>query len=129
MKLFLSYTDRDAKLGGEFKSALEKQGVDTLDYSHVRPGENWREKIIDGIKEADAVVVFVGSPAHLGSGWAGYEVGSASALDKDVWVLKPKFLSMTDLPADLKGYRTIDIDPAAPDKAVRSLILRTKTAA
>ena len=129
-KIFLSYSHQDAELAGGLRTALERLGAQTFDPSaNVRAGDDIRKKIIEGIKKSDFVLLLVSSDAGSFRSWADYEVGSASALDKDVWVMKPNSLSIRDLPINFAGFHTLDFDPKAPDKAAKRLLSSVKAAA
>ena len=77
---------------------------------------------MDGIRRSDWIVVLMTQPYRVVSDWIGYEVGSASALGKDIVVMKPSSFSANDLPSDLAGWRMIDFDAASPDKMARTFV-------
>jgi hypothetical protein len=56
------------------------------------------------------------------SGWMGYEVGSASALGKDIVVLKPQSLSVRDLSAEIGTLPMIDFDQTTPETAAKKIV-------
>ncbi|HEY4941381.1 MAG TPA: toll/interleukin-1 receptor domain-containing protein [Rhizomicrobium sp.] len=121
-QVFLSYTHRDKTLVAAVERELKKLGVTAFNPGgDIKPGEDWRKSVMKAIKLSDLVVVFLADPTTVASSWIGYEVGSASALGKDVVVMKPSSFSVGDLPSDLAGWRTLDFDPARPAKTAKAL--------
>ena len=122
-RIFLSHSGRDQALAGSLRRALGKLGVSAFSAEHdLKPGDDWSKSVLDAIRRSDQVVVLLTEPGSAAASWIGYEVGSASALGKDVVVMKPSSFAMRDLPNDLVGWRTIDFDPNSPDKTAKALV-------
>jgi hypothetical protein len=122
-RVFLSYSQRDRDLATAFRQELKKLGVSTFDpVKDLKAGTEWRKAIMDGIRQSDWVVVLWTRPQTAESTWIGYEVGSASALGKDIVVMKPTSYSASDLPSDLAGWRTLDFEPSSPNKMAKTLV-------
>lgn len=129
-RVFLSYPNQDRKLAAEVGRELSRLGVSSYDPdTELKAGDDWRKAIMKGIRESDAVVVFVTEPRLAASSWIGYEVGSASALGKDVFVMKPAAFSMSDLPSDLTASYVLDFDVSSPSDTARALASRLRVAA
>jgi hypothetical protein len=60
MKVFISYSSKDEALATKIVASLEAAGLDAW-YSkrEIMPGDNWAEKIANGLKESNAMVVLV----------------------------------------------------------------------
>jgi TIR domain len=60
MKVFISYSSKDEALATRIVASLEAAGLDAW-YSkrEIMPGDNWAEKIANGLKESNAMVVLV----------------------------------------------------------------------
>jgi hypothetical protein len=60
MKVFISYSSKDEALATRIVASLEAAGLDAW-YSkrEIMPGDNWAEKIANGLRESNAMVVLV----------------------------------------------------------------------
>jgi TIR domain/Nucleoside 2-deoxyribosyltransferase len=122
-RIFLSYSAQDRKLVTALERALERLGVSAFNPADdVKAGSDWREAILDGIRKSDRVVVLLTQPHVAAHTWTGYEVGAATALGKEVVVMKPSDFSIADLPGDLASWRTLDVDPSSPEKMALALV-------
>ena len=64
MKVFISYSSKDEALAARLVAALEKAGLDAwYQKREIMPGDNWAEKIAQGLKESNAMVVLVTADA------------------------------------------------------------------
>lgn len=96
--------------------------MDSWSPEDMRPGDNWREQVLEHVRRADFIVVLASAPSVLhGSSAARFEVGSASALGKAVFVVIPDKYSTRDLPDDLKSERVVFADIREPDRAAEKL--------
>jgi len=60
MKVFISHSSQDEMLAGNIVSYLEKAGFDVwYDKREIMPGDNWADKIGQGLRESDAMVVLL----------------------------------------------------------------------
>lgn len=67
MKVFITYASKDEALAGKLAASLEEAGLDAwYDKREILPGDNWAEKISQGLKESKAMVVLV-TPTALES--------------------------------------------------------------
>lgn len=129
-QIFLSYSSRDRALAAALGRELKKLGVSAFSpEGDMKPGEDWSKTVMEAIRKSNQVVVLLTEPYMAAASWIGYEVGSASALGKDIVVMKPSSFSVGDLPSDLAGWRMIDFDPASPDRAARTLVSNLAPAA
>lgn len=64
MKVFISYSSKDEALATRLVASLEAAGLDAwYQKREVLPGDNWAEKIAQGLKESNAMVVLVSADA------------------------------------------------------------------
>lgn len=60
MKVFISYAHNDEALAAKIVASLEKAGLDAwYDKREIMPGDNWADKIAQGLRESDAMVVIL----------------------------------------------------------------------
>ncbi len=60
MKVFISYAHKDELLAAKVVTYLEKSGLDAwYDKREIMPGDNWADKIAQGLRESDAMVVLL----------------------------------------------------------------------
>jgi hypothetical protein len=123
--VFLSYSERDAKLGKRVETELKHLGLEALNAARaVRAGDDWRKAIQAAIKRADALIVLVLTPQFLSSSWMSYEVGIAEALGKVVMTLLANKHSVSELPADFASTQIIEFDPLASERAAHDIASR-----
>src|ERR1700741_1688249 len=120
-RVFLSYSSADRKLAAGVTRELEKLGISAFIDSDLAPGAGWSATIMDELRKADSIVVFLTKPHAPVSSWAQYEIGAASALENTLFIAKPSSLSVRDLPIDVSSVQMIDFDPASPKKTARAL--------
>lgn len=64
MKVFISYAHKDKALAAKVVASLEKAGLDAwYDKREIMPGDNWADKIAQGLRESDAMVVILTAQA------------------------------------------------------------------
>src|SRR5262245_20728775 len=67
MKVFISHSGKDDSLAEQIASHLERAGLEVwFDRREIMPGDNWADKIAQGLRESDAMVVLLTEDA-LGS--------------------------------------------------------------
>ena len=67
MKVFISHSSKDEALASQITCSLEAAGFDVwFDKYEVLPGDNWADKVAQGLRESDAMVVLV-TPTALES--------------------------------------------------------------
>lgn len=60
MKVFISHSGKDDSLAEQIASYLERVGLEVwLDKREIMPGDNWADKIAQGLRESDAMVVLL----------------------------------------------------------------------
>ena len=78
-RLFLSYSNRDKEIAVSFAEALRKRGHElTFDVESVVAGDNWRELLMEGLRQADGLVVLM-AESSLSSQFVLSEIGAARA--------------------------------------------------
>jgi hypothetical protein len=64
MKVFISHSNKDDVLAERIASYLERAGLDVwYDKREIMPGDNWADKIAQGLRESDAMVVLLSDGA------------------------------------------------------------------
>jgi hypothetical protein len=64
MKVFVSYSCKDEELASKLVASLEDAGLDAwFKKREILPGDNWAEKISQGLKESNAMVVLLTADA------------------------------------------------------------------
>ena len=64
MKVFISYSSKDEALATKLVASLEAAGLDAwFNKREILPGDNWAEKIAQGLKESNAMVVLLSADA------------------------------------------------------------------
>ena len=67
MKVFISHSSEDEALASKVVSYLEQAGLDVwYDGREIMPGDNWADKVAQGLRESEAMVVLV-TPSALQS--------------------------------------------------------------
>src|SRR5262249_6685835 len=82
--VFISYSRDDLEFADQLDAALAKFGFSTtLDRREVAGGEDWKNRLVNLIRDADTVV-FVLSPSSVGSPECREELETASRLAKRI---------------------------------------------
>lgn len=83
-KVFLSYSSRDSDFAELAKLKLEASGIEVwLDQGTLRPGEEWRNAIEEGINSSDALIVVL-SPNSSTSSYVTFEWAYAFGKEKKI---------------------------------------------
>jgi cellulose biosynthesis protein BcsQ len=100
---FISYSWEDKEFARLLHERLEGLGIRCwLDEHQLRPGDNMRERINQGIRLGDKVLLCA-SKSSLTSSWVDHEIGIA--LKKEMQILKERGQNIVALiPLDLDGY-------------------------
>jgi hypothetical protein len=111
--IFLSHSGEDTPSARELAQLLRPAGVDVwLDVERLQPGDRWGQKIEDGLRQATAMVLYVGKSGVRH--WVDQEV--RVALDRST--KEPDFRLIPvlgegsnpdDLPLFLKQYQWLDL--------------------
>lgn len=77
MKVFISHSTPDDALASKVVEYLERAGLDVwYDKREIMPGDNWADKIAQGLRESDAMVVLL-TPSALDSDFARRDIDYA----------------------------------------------------
>ena len=102
---FISYASQDAMFADLAKLKLKEAGIDVwLDHGALRPGEEWRQAIDEGISSSDVLLVVV-TPRSCASPYVTYEW--AYALGKGIKVI-PLLLEKAENHPRLSGVQHLD---------------------
>ncbi|HEY6327779.1 MAG TPA: toll/interleukin-1 receptor domain-containing protein [Blastocatellia bacterium] len=91
MRVYISYSTKDEPIADQVVSALQRAGIDAwYGKREILPGDNWGEKIAEGLRASDAMVILL-SPDSLQSQQARWELeyalGSATYSNRLITVL------------------------------------------
>ena len=69
MRLYISYSRRNAPFVEKLTNELQKQGIEFwIDTAQLKPGDNFQKRMDEGLRGADAILVVL-SPASVASEW------------------------------------------------------------
>ena len=115
-KCFISFAEPDAKLATRIADAMRSTAkCEVSSVQDVSPGESWRRRLDEKVKDADFFVVLV-SPEALSSKFVRDEWASIQERawqSQNVGIL-PILVGKTDAPAFLKPWKYIDATDKKP---------------
>lgn len=112
LRVFISYSIRDAAIADEVVAALQRAGVDLwIDRTEIKPGDSFVERMNSGLAEAGYVVLLWSKSAQE-SHWVQQEYQSALALKRVV--LCPLIIEPVPLPPMLAHLHAIDLTRDRP---------------
>ncbi|HET8775154.1 MAG TPA: TIR domain-containing protein [Thermoanaerobaculia bacterium] len=101
LKVFLSYSRRDAAVAERLVSRLEERGMEVLiDRRDLPYGEEWQAELADFIRLSDTVVWLV-SPDSVASKWVNWELGEVGRLSKRMVPVRIREIDPEALPESL----------------------------
>ncbi|PZR29150.1 MAG: hypothetical protein DI535_03810 [Citrobacter freundii] len=121
-KVFVSYSYQDLGFISWLKTNLKDLDIEFWnDTNEVFKEENIKEKINQGIRLSDAIILVL-SATSLNSNWVKYEMSSALLLNAVKMGIKiiPITIDNSTIPADLAGYQYIDFS-SQKEKALETL--------
>lgn len=124
MKAFISHTSTDKPIAEAFAQELFANGVDVwLDKYEIRAGDSLSDRIEDGLKQVDAVVILLSSNA-VKSKWVREELRMAlqRRLQDENFMIIPVLLDECEVPLFLRDYRFIDWRRGARQAFVEALV-------
>lgn len=114
--MFISHAQEDEFLAVNMALALNKAGLDVwLANQEILPGDNWGERVAEGLREADAMVVLLTENA-LSSSRVRSEIEFALGNKEYSWRLIPVIVGhpaegkLRSLPWIMKRLKTIRMD-------------------
>jgi hypothetical protein len=115
MKVFISHSSKDEALARKVAATLEEAGLDAwYGEREIMPGDNWAEKIGEGLKESDAMVVLL-TPHGLESDLVRLDIDHALSEKAyknrliPVLVGEPKDFELDKIPWILKYLKPIKL--------------------
>ena len=115
--VFISYSRADLDAVRPLARALRRTGLRTwLDLDDLRPGERWKEAIVNALTAADAMVFCVSS-LSLDSAWTSVELQRALALAIPVIPVAMEPLDLGALPEALRERQVCDMSRHPPRHA------------
>jgi hypothetical protein len=136
MKVFISYSQKDEALAARVVSTLEAAGLDAwFGKREIMPGDNWADKIAQGLRESDAMVVLL-TPTALESESQRWDIDYALSQKPFKKRLIPVLVGDSDdfpserLPWIFKHLQTIKLsEDARNDEQLRQIAQVLKDAA
>jgi hypothetical protein len=125
--LFISYSQQDRELVTRVADDLTKARVRPWwDMWEMRPGDYLRERISEGIREADYFLVIL-SPHSLRSNWVKYELNSGMILEIETGGVKvlPVIAPGTRIdavPHDLRAKHCLSFEPDRYQASISALV-------
>jgi len=123
MRVFLSYSHQDQKYADLLTKHLSEAGHDVWqDKLNLKLGDNLIEKVNQGIKEAQALIVIV-SESSLRSKWVMHEFSALALgdLSSESRKVIPVLIDSTSVPSYLSKYLYIDLTKGL-EQGIQSLI-------
>ena len=123
-KVFISHSHGDTEWVRQFAEALRKQDVDVwLDEWQIKPGDLWQEKIEDGLRSSDAIVLVL-SRMNAQSPDVAFEFGAAIGMGKRLIPIVSSDLEGSEIPPAFRNRRYLI--RGAPDEAAREVAQAVK---
>ena len=124
MNVFISYAHTDRSLAIKVSEALIQAGFKVWDYEEeILPGDNWAEKIAQGLEEADAMVVLI-TPEAMRSlavrREIDYALGKKIFKDRLIPVLVGT-LGNEDIPWILRHLNTIKLSEPEEEEEIKRI--------
>jgi len=128
-KTFISYSSKDRPVARRIANDLQSRGIHVwMDEFEILPGDSIVEKIADGIRTSEYLIVLI-SKNSVGSSWVRKEFELAFERNRDASErrLIPVRVDDTPVPPYLAGVQYVDLRPdysAAIDRLANTLIER-----
>jgi hypothetical protein len=109
MKVYISYDASDLDVVKQIATTLSKAKHDVwLDYERLSPGDNWAEKVGEGLKQSDAIITVI-SPDAMKSRFVRADIEYALTAPRLEGRLIPVLVKPTkDIPWILTKINLID---------------------
>lgn len=120
-RVFISYASADVELARRIAEALSERGIQVwYDQWLLKPGDNLIQRIGDGIRDADALLVLV-SEDFGNSKWAQHELSTwlLSEAGQDRKVILPVRVRGASMPFDLQTRVYFDLTDDSPASLAR----------
>lgn len=116
MPVFISHAQEDEYLAGNMAFALRKEGLQVwLANQEILPGDNWGERVAEGLRNADAMVVVLTEKA-LASSQVRREIEFALGNKDYSWRVVPVIVDhptengLHSLPWIIKRLKTVQMN-------------------
>jgi hypothetical protein len=127
MKVYISYAHSDEKIAKLVATQLRHTGLEVWEASNeILPGDNWADKIAQGLKESEAMVVLL-TPVSIKSSWVNreieYALGTKEYSNRLIPVLidPHKSIKQDDLPWILKHLIFIDLSEYEKEEGIKKI--------
>jgi hypothetical protein len=128
LKLFICYSRRDTVAADALVKELESAGFEvTIDRRDLPYGEKWQAEISDFIRLSDTVVWLI-SPASIGSDWCNWELGEVQRRRKRLVPIKIAEFVPGTLPKALGEIHFLpSVGIYAPEQHLNALVAALET--
>jgi hypothetical protein len=116
-RVFISSSSHDEELARDLARRLRNAGLEPVTFRDHSDRDNWRKKLREKIRTADAVLILV-TPEALKSPWMMTELGMAEGMDRVV-VPVSAGVKARDLPLPLADFAIVPFDKV--DDAIEML--------
>jgi hypothetical protein len=100
--VFISHSHQDREWTRKLSEALKQRGLSVwLDEDQIRPGEEWGQRILEGLQKSSHIVFLIGPGASLSKSLA-LELGMALAERKPIIPVVDKDVSSEDIPGPIR---------------------------
>lgn len=134
MQIFMSYfndEESDAEdIANHLRTTFEKEDVHVFmasSFSSIAPGDQWEEKLIDTLEEADALVVLMSVDA-LSRPWINFEIGVAWARKMRIFFFCHKGMTPAALPRPYSSLQAIDLNGITHEQKLAKVVTAVSTA-
>jgi TIR domain len=121
--VFVSHAATDSAWVSEFVDSLKAQGVTVwLDNTDLAPGEPWKDKLEEALREAPILAFIVGH-GHPISPWGAFELGAAVSGNKTIIPIVTQNAAPASLPPLLRNRRLLqEPSPQVAGKRVAEVV-------
>ncbi|MGH7599854.1 MAG: toll/interleukin-1 receptor domain-containing protein [bacterium] len=127
MKVFISHSHNDEPLARKIAATLQQAGLEVWDdETEIFPGDNWAEKVAQGLREAEAMVVLL-TPDALKSNWVQRDIDYALSEKRfrhrliTVLAGPPEKLPEEQIPGILQRLKVVKLAGNGKDEDVKQI--------
>lgn len=122
-QVFISYSREDYLVKEVFRRALEKVNLKVWsDNEKIEFGDNWKDKIVQALKECRCVVLLA-SPDALVSKWVREELTIAESLNKKIF---PVMIRGEELPFGVNQLHFFDARKVVSETNIEAFVLQVR---
>ena len=113
--IFISHSSKDGELARLLKQQIENCFNNTVEVfaANIDPGENWFNKVMGKLNDADSIIVLITSNSVKDSHWVWFELGyfwsvhnqSLKSLDERAKIFYPLYMDGVEWPNPVKDLQ------------------------